>query len=252
MTVLSLVPMLSHATVFWDDEMESFGTGGFDALPTNNGNGHVVDTAIKFSGNGSLRYNYPALCQTSGPGQPCGGATVRLFPQTNEHFGRMYIRVSSDFQWGAPNGQTKIFGVRSTTGNSKLWFNFYFGLENIISAENTPADGSTTNIGVNMSQPREQWTCIEWHFIANTPGVPNGTLQMWKNGTQTILRNDVQWRGPTNSSAWDHIMMYRQSGSGNLWFDRVAVGSTRVGCISSTSTTSNTTRPAPPQGLVIR
>ena len=44
--------MWSHATVFWDDEMESFGTGGFDALPTNNGNGHVVDTAIKFSGNG--------------------------------------------------------------------------------------------------------------------------------------------------------------------------------------------------------
>ena len=104
--------------------------------------------------------------------------------------------VSSDFQWGAPNGQTKIFGVRSTTGNSKLWFNFYFGLENIISAENTPADGSTTNIGVNMSQPREQWTCIEWHFIANTPGVPNGTLQMWKNGTQTIFETMFSGVGP--------------------------------------------------------
>lgn len=251
MTTLSLVPTWSHATVFWDDELEVFGNGAdqFDTLPT--AGGHTVDTVVKFSGAGSLRYNYTELCQTSGSAQPCGGWTDRTFIQTNEHYGRVYMMVSDNFQWGAPNGQTKIFGVRSTTGLSKLWFNFYFGLGMIVSAENTPLDGSTTNIPINMSMPREQWVCFEWHFIANTPGVANGTLQTWKDGTQTVLRNDIQWRGPTNTSAWDFVRLYRQSGFGNLWFDRIAIGNTRIGCLGATSA-SDATRPAPPRGLVTR
>ena len=258
MTTLSLAPMLSHAAVFWDDEMEEGNTEfspNYMLSTMIPGGNMAYDTNVKFSGAGSLRYNYPSTCQNAAaPGvQVCGGWIDRTFPETNEHFGRVYIRLPPDFKWGAVNGQTKIFGVRSTNGLSKLWFNFYFSLGMIVSAENTPNTGQTSNIPINTSMPREQWVCFEWHFINNNPaGTPNGTLQTWNNGVQTVLRNDIQWRGTGNTSVgWGLIRMYRQSGFGNIWFDRMAVGSTRIGCLKATSA-SDTTRPAPPQGLVIR
>lgn len=245
--LLVSVPVVSHAALYWDDQLENFGgPNEFSNWPVLPDPVMTVDPTVKLSGAGSLRYNYYPLCQTAGPAQPCGGWSDRTFPQTNEHYGRVYIRVSQNFQWGAPNGQTKIFGVRSTTGLSKLWFNFYFGLGMIVSAENTPVDGSTRNIPINISMPREQWVCFEWHYIANTPGVPNGTIEVWKDGVRTVSRNDIQWRGPTNTSALDFIRMYRQSGFENLWFDRMAVGSTRVGCIG---TQPASTPPAPPTSL---
>lgn len=266
MTALSLVPTWSHATVFWDDEMEVFTgtrhggsgatTGGFNPLPNfpdpNGVQPMTMDTAVKFRGAGSLRYDYTERCQItdgSAGSQPCGGSTARNFPNADEHYGRVYIRVSQNFQWGASNGQTKIFGVRSTTGLSKLWFNFYFGLGMIVSAENTPNNGSTSNIPINMTMPREQWVCFEWHIKANTPGVPNGLLDTWKDGVQTVSRNNIQWRGSNNFSYLDYIHPYRQSGFGNLWFDRFAVGDTRIGCLGATS---DTTRPAQPRELIIR
>ena len=269
MTALSFVPMLSHAAVFWDDEMEVFTgsghggggtpTGGVNPLPTTADPQGIfpmtADTATKFSGAGSLRYNYTARCQVTDGSlgtQPCGGSTSRSFPYADEHYGRVYLRVSQDFQWGAPNGQTKIFGVRSSQGLSKLWFNFYFGLGMIVSAENTPNNGSTSNIHLNYTVPREQWTCFEWHIKANNPpGTPNGILETWGNGVRTILRNDVQWRGTGNNSYFDYIHPYRQSGFGNIWLDRMATGSTRIGCLGATPA-SDTVQPAPPQGLVIR
>ena len=269
MTALSLTPMLSYGAVYWDDEMEVFNgsgqgssrapTGGFNPLPANDPDGNPpmqvqADTAAKFSGSGSLRYNYTSRCQVTDGSlgvQPCGGSSSRSFPNASAHYGRVYLRVSEDFQWGASNGQTKIFGVRSTTGLSKLWFNFFFGLGMIVSAENTPNNGATTNIPINMTMPREQWVCIEWYIAANTPGQPNGLLQTWKNGVMTTNRSDIQWRGSTNTSYLDFIHIYRQSGFGNLWFDRLAVGNTRIGCIGATPA-SDTTRPAPPRDLVIR
>ena len=259
MTALSLAPMLSHAAVFWDDEMESFGSGDnqFDTLPIQPPppyNPTTSDTSIKFSGAGSLRYNFYDYCQNRPTREiptPCGGWTDRTFPSSDEHYGRLYIRVSQNFVHSASTGQSKIWGLRSSTGLSKMWFLFYFGLGLTGSMENTPNDGSTSNIPTNMTIPRETWSCVEWHFVANTPGVPNGIMQTWFNGTQTLNRNDVQFRGANNNSVWDFVRLYRQAGSGNVWIDRVAIGNTRIGCLGATSS-SDTTRPASPQGLVIR
>jgi hypothetical protein len=153
------------------------------------------------------------------------------------------LRISQNFQWGAVNGQSKVWGVRSGTGLNKLWFNFYFGLGMIISAENTPETGHTQNIPINFTMPREQWVCFEWHFKQNSPaGTPTGIAEVWVNENQTLNRTDIQWAGPTGNTSigWNHIRNYRQSGGpqtlgvgqvAHIWFDRVAVGDTRIGCL---------------------
>jgi hypothetical protein len=41
--------------------------------------------------------------------------------------------------------------------------------------------------------------------------------------------------------------MYRQSGLGSIWFDRVAVGDTRIGCVNTTGNAP----PAAPRGLIV-
>ena len=68
MTALSLAPMLSHAAVFWDDEMEQGNTNFLPAYMLSTmipGGNMAYDTNVKFSGAASLRYNYPAICQTA-------------------------------------------------------------------------------------------------------------------------------------------------------------------------------------------
>lgn len=268
LSVLLCLPTMAQAVVFWDDEMETFAGGAnqFDPLPIIDPVGHEVVTSPKFSGAGALQYNYYDACHALTGGTPCGGWTDRFFPndsaaaETNEHYGRTYLRVSQNFKWSNGNGQSKLWGVRSNTGLNKLWFNFYFGLGMIISAENTPTTGSTTNIPINITMPREEWHCIEWHFKRNDPiGTPTGIAEVWFDGTQTLNRSDVQWTGPTGNTSvgWNHIRQYRQSGGplvtgigdvAHVWFDRVATGSTRIGCDGSPPI-PDTTPPSPPTAL---
>lgn len=290
----------AYAITYWDDEMEVFnasgqgngltsttGTSGHNTLGNfpepvwdnpntsapNDGVGtpgtqpYVVDSNIKFSGAGSLRYNYTDRCQvtdgTAGT-QPCGGSTARNFPYAAEHYGRLWIRIPSNFRIGAYNGQTKVWGVRSTQGLSKVWFNFQgTALSMLVSAENTPNDGQTSNLYLNYAPPRDTWTCLEWRIKANTPGQPNGLLDFWVNGSATPTRSstNIQWRGSTNTSYLNFHHPYRQSAgppplpypqsNGNLtylWFDRVAYGNTRIGC-SGTPPPQDTTNPNPPTNL---
>ena len=299
--VTGLLASPAQAVIYWDDGLESdsfsgTGNGGstnvtpkFNPLPNFpesiwysdpgvQGPGvpgtlpMTRDTAIKFDGSSSVRYNYTQKCQTSDPDagtQSCGGSTSRNFPYASSHFGRVLIRPSAGWQWSAGNGQSKLWGVRSTQGLSKIWFNAYFSLGLIISAENTPANGSTTNLPLNMTMTREVWNCVEWEIIANNPpGTANGQLRAWLNGSATpsVNRSDISWRGVGNDSYLDFFHLYRQSGGPTkyispaspgsgfsdiqyLHFDRIAIGTTRIGCPAGGG---DTTAPATPAGWIVR
>ena len=97
MTVLSLAPMLSHAAVFWDDEMEEgpseFSTSYMASYLIPSGI-MAYDTSVKFSGNGSIRLNYPPACQTLTTQNQCGGSATRTFPLTDNVWKRVYFRMS--------------------------------------------------------------------------------------------------------------------------------------------------------------
>ena len=87
---------------------------------------------------------------------------------------------------------------------------------------------------------------VETEFTMNTPGQANGILRLWVNGTLYIEKLNLQMRGPTPTTissqglaTYSTRQFYRaqvfvQSGGGNMWWDRIAVGNTRINLVGQT------------------
>src|SRR5690242_13774787 len=115
----------SHATVFWDDEMEAGNTGynisGKSGTMT-------FDTSVKFSGNGSLRLDYPSECYPDkiAQGFQCGGYVDRSFPTTSNLYRRFYINMANNFTVG--DSETKIMATYPPGETTfTTWWQFPFG-----------------------------------------------------------------------------------------------------------------------------
>lgn len=267
MGTLSLAPMLSHAAIFWDDEMEQGNTDFSPAymLSTLIPNGIMAyDTSVKFSGNGSIRLNYPPACQSLTTQNQCGGSATRTFPLTDNVWKRAYFRMSGTGPNPTNSGAfetavsafTKMLKGQSTIVNglvARYWWtmgccmskNFNIGMEYVPTASRTTVLPSKINLADN------RWYCIETHEKMNTPGLPDGIAEAWVDGVKVAMKTDVMWQRAGSTLQWSEFSIFRQVGIGNIWWDRFAAGDTRIGCLGASSA-SDTTRPAPPQGLFIR
>jgi hypothetical protein len=102
-----------------------------------------------------------------------------------------------------------------------------------------------------------QWYCIETETTMNNPGAPNAALRMWVDGTLTHEYTNFRMRGTLPSgpngnsslSSLNTIHILRQAGSGVMYLDQFAVGTTRIGC---SSLSLDTTPPSAPTGLSVR
>ena len=268
--VLSLLPMLSHAAVFWDDEMESTSSPFYYAPNFTNGV-YAFDTAMKMSGTASIRVNFPLACDipaSSTVGQ-CGGALGRTFPDSASVYKRVYFRMSGSKADGAtiqtPSGlfqasagsHTKMLKGQSiqnlalpTESTIRHWWEIgCCGSKKLnISAEHTPTWGSTQNHYTNITLQDNRWYCIETHEVVNTNGLPNGIAEAWVDGVKVLTKTDIIWQRAGSNFLWREFGLMRQNGAGNFWWDRFAAGNTRIGCIGSGGQ-SDTTPPTIPSGV---
>ena len=266
--VLSLLPMLSHAAVFWDDEMEQ-GNTNFSAaymLSTLIPNGNMAyDTSVKFSGNGSIRLNYPANC-LQGPttGSQCGGGITRQFPPSLSVYKRVYFRMSgagpnttADGKFKTSTGAfTKLMKGQSDIVDgltARHWWTMgCCGSKNfMITMEYVPNNTSATNAYSNITFQDNRWYCIETHEAMNTPGVANGVAEAWVDGVKVLTQTAVMWQRVGTNHKWKDFSIIRQEGMGNLWFDRFAAGDTRIGC-SGSIPQGDTAPPTIPSGVSAR
>ena len=255
---LSLLPMFSHAALFWDDEMES-GTP-FKSLYAISVGAMAYDTAVKFSGSGSIRLEYRPECEpaTFG-GRGCGGSASRTVPLTDTLYRRAYFRMSGQGPIVTPTRlfQTSIGNftkmLRTTSnGLTRLWWvmgccaskRFLVGLENV-------PPGGATNKFSSATLTDNRWYCIETHEKLNTPGVANGIAQAWVDGAQVMNVTNIMYRLAGNNNLWNEVAIFRQTGRGNIWWDRYATGNTRIGCNGSGNQT-DATPPALPSGIQVR
>ena len=267
MTALSLVPMLSHGAVFWDDEMEQ-GNTDFSAaymLSTMIPNGIMAyDTNVKFSGNGSIRLNYPPACQTLTTANQCGGSATRTFPLTEDVWKRVYFRMSGTGPNPTNSGVfetavaafTKMLKGQSTIVNGLVARNWWTmgcckSKSFKLNMEFVPTASSATVLPSSINLADNRWYCIETHEKMNTPGLPDGIAEAWVDGVKVAMKTDVIWQRAGSTLQWTEFSIFRQVGIGNIWWDRFAAGDTRIGCLGATPA-SDTARPGPPQGLVIR
>ncbi len=260
-TALSLTPMLSHAAVFWDDEMEST-SSPFYYPPNFVANGaYAFDTNVKMSGNGSIRLNYPPACQTLTTANQCGGSATRTFPLTKDVWKRVYFRMSGTGPNPTASGAfetsvaafTKMLKGQSTTVNGLVARNWWTmgcctSKSFKLSMEHVPIANSTTVLPSSITLADNRWYCIETHEKMNTPGLPDGIAEAWVDGVKVAMKTDVIWQRAGSTLQWTEFSIFRQIGIGNIWWDRFAAGDTRIGCLGATDTTP----PAPPQGFVLR
>jgi len=247
--VLSLIPISSHATIFWTDEWEA-GNSGY-GLPA----GFSYDTNIKVSGNGSVRLDYPPICEpaTFG-GTGCGGFTDRGFPATSTLYRRIYFRMSPGFATSIDTF-TKMFRSDTTGPTSNWWMmgqgnGVVGGKQWIVGDQNVPI-GETATRWSSFIFRDATWYCLETMEQLNTPGVANGLQRAWVDGRLVMDLNNVPYRAAGDNSLYVNNRMYRQTGVGSIWYDSLAVGNSRIGCLGSVPA-GDSTPPAPPVGLFAR
>jgi hypothetical protein len=230
-------PVSSQATVFWDDELES-GNTGYNLSLLDDPAAMTFDTSVKYSGSASLRYNYPSVCWPDASAQiNCGGFIDRGFATTQTLFTRAYVMLSAGFH--VADTYTKLFRSDTDDSNFSNWWTIGCceTAEINVHWQNVPF-GDTTRLDSGFVMSDGVWYCIETQETLSTPGGSDGISRLWVDGVQYINVTNLQSRASGNTSLFNNKRLYRQIGTGNIWFDRLAVGDTRIGCLAGGGSTS--------------
>ena len=228
---------------YWDDEMEVGNTGYPDmfTLDTCGGLSSGNDTVNKISGNGSLRLGYPGAQV-----QVCGGFADRSFPATLDLWSRFYMRLSPGFI--VDTTTTKIMLHATDSFLSNWWIMAFSSSKLVCTAQLYPPTDSTNffcNLGTSAQQelrtsPEGGWRMVETRERLGAADSAEGLIEAWigdAGGTMVkVMSHSLNnWRNTTQGSqnskfVWNR--MFRQSGEGNINYDRVAMGDARIGPIT--------------------
>lgn len=259
--ILSLLPLSSHATVDWNDGFEYTSNTALRAAwsssctATQHTGIMEPSTARAHSGSRSLKLTY--VGDLSATSFTC--FMERFFPVTDTLYTRIYIFLDN---FVASNINTKMF----THSKAKSYPTFWWSLVGSSNTHRVSIEGTTLGTGSNIhggNLPSGRWVCVETRVTLNTPGVANGIVQSWVDGTQQINRTNLMLRnatatvingtntnGPTSSMQYSRF--YRQHGRGVIYFDEYAVSrNARIGCSGSTPA-GDTTAPQNPTGITAR
>ena len=259
------VPGPLQAATFFDTDFETcaVGTGndfpceGWTDLPPglefiDEPNHHKIEitNARSFTGTKSVKGTY--VNAVTGINNP---SLFHLFQPTDHLFARFATVTSPGFVQ-ATNLNTKMIRFHH---NGALGYYPVISVWHLDHKYTVGVEGSWT-LGTVLfkggpTPSSTAWDQVELEIKLNTPGVADGLVRLWVNGTLYIERLNLQLRGPTPTSInsqgllnastykYDTIQYFVQAGLGNKWFDRIAVGNTRIG---PTSASADSTPPARP------
>lgn len=273
-SILCVWPSLARAAITFDSSLEG-GTIAADGWTVKTDPGYTngvwpgvldISTDQALSGTHSLKGTYLYLSADNVP-QP---SITHYFTPSQHFFARFGYRTSSGFQIGS-NNYTKIVRFRSDAGVPIYWIQNTGGSYGLtIEVPWERCDGSYEFI-TGVAPSSSAWDQVELEVLSNTPGQSNGQVRMWINNVQyplipilgaAILNANplaLALIGPTPSSTcygwplpstllYDQMTFYIQSGLGQTYADRIAMGTTRIG---PTGTSVDTTPPAVPTGFAV-
>jgi hypothetical protein len=189
-----------------------------------------IDTAVARTGTRSLRIN-------GGEGY-CNHAFVKSSTALTGTiwYARFYVRHTT----ALPAAHVTFVAMRDANDGGR---DLRMGGQNGRLQWNRESDDQTlpvqspTGVALSVVLPTNAWSCVE--FMVNGA---NGQMQTWLGGTDVPgLREDgvptqdidQQWLNRTYRPALTDFRLGWESygvGLDTLWFDDVAVGSTRIGC----------------------
>ena len=265
-----MIPPSSHAAIFFDSDFEGCTVGTGNDFPCEGWNDFdqeaagVIGVATDqvFSGSKSFKQT---LTKADGPsGNVQKPSIYKGFPAGDHVFFRWANKWSVPFQACTINGLTKYVRLKTNQGYPLIWILNYFG-NYAFTLEGSYGGSSASIYNTGVPVTSGKWDQIEFEWKLNTPGLADGLVRMWVDGVLRIEVLNKEWRGPTPTSVHPvslvptpstgqitNTQIYVQCGVGNVWYDRFAVGNTRIGPTKSKSTSTDSTAPASPQGLQVQ
>lgn len=240
----------------WDDRGKEF-----NAAPRHNG--IAITNVGAFSGSKMVNTIFVDNGSIAGPTN-CGIDNPSIYKSQTPGT-HMFARFA--FKRGLPwtasvNGTTKLVRWRSNAGNGgeypvvSVWMN---NLNYILAVEGGWGMG-TVNYTGGGPVSTTSFDQVEVEFQFNTPGQSDGFVRLWVNNVLKIERLNLQLIGPTPTSIngqglfnpstgrFIETQIFVQCGIGNMYWDRFAVGDTRIGT-AGTIPNPDITPPTAPTNL---
>jgi hypothetical protein len=201
--------------------------------PNCSGSGSAtIDTSTAHSGGKSLKvtgvagYCNHVFVQSSTA--LSGGAT----------YARFYVRHTT----ALPASHVTFLAMKDTADGGK---DLRMGGQNAALQWNRESDDATlpaqspAGVAQSIPLPTNTWTCVE--FVVNGS---NGQMQTWVNGSEVaglhedmVATQDIDGQWVSSRPSWRPALSNFRlgwesygEGSDTLWYDDVAVGSSRIGC----------------------
>jgi hypothetical protein len=153
-------------------------------------------------------------------------------------YGRFYVRHTT----ALPAGHVALMAMRDTADGGK---NLRFGGQNQALQWNRESDDATlpeqspAGVAQSMPLPVNQWTCVEFQVDGG-----QGQLRTWVDGTLVpglvddgVQTADVDRQWIASRTSWRPALADLRlgwesyaGGDDTLWFDDVAMGTSRIGC----------------------
>ena len=249
--VLSLIPISSYAVVDWEEGFEYANDAAFGAVWKHSCLGDPgISTLRPHRGSKSARQDFTT---------PGGCFMVRpLDARSDQLYTRWYMYMEN---FTVNSVGTKITRHEdSLPGYPGIWWAMLWGQPNMTAnVEGIILDNGTQNTQ-NVSGgaiPQNQWVCIETYLSMGTPGVDDGIVRAWINGTQVMNKTNQRMRSATLNQRngpdvkFGRVKMYTQLGYGVYYIDDYAVSrDARIGCTASPS--GDTRAPLAPSNLSFR
>lgn len=249
---LLLFAIPSHATIDWDEGFEYASNAAMDAVWSSSCPGNDVilfpSSDRAHTGSKSAKHVFRGHQGITSGYQSCY-KDRNLSTSSTTLYSRFWIYMDN---FTVDETSTKITLHPSYAGDAytSMWWVMMFGSPNFTVAVQR-SDGSVDNI-YGPQIPQNQWVCLETRLTYATPGISNGVVQAWMNGTLVTNRSDVRMDQAGQQSIFRSVRMYTQDGVGTIYLDDYAVSrDTRIGCGGSVPP-SDTTPPATPSGFTAR
>lgn len=218
-----------------------------------------ITNTTAFSGSKSVKTTFVAnQTPVGGSGISCAYQNPTLYTYFSPQdfiFTRSLIRKSPGFIISS-NNTTKMYRFTSAGAYPTLsvWMN---NQKYTVSIEGGYRMGTVLYQG-GPTVSSTSWDQVETEWRMNTPGQANGLVRLWVNGILYIEKLNLELRGPTSTSVpaastakFSNAQIFVQCGIGNMYWDRMAVGTTRFGLIGGTPPPVDTVPPSVPSGLAI-
>jgi hypothetical protein len=196
---------------------------------------HSPPNSVKISGGDSCG---PVLLNTSAFRQLTGDVYGRFYvflptttPPTFDHTALMFLSLTTPLNFGSQTFLQLASELQATSSNMFYWQ--YNGDSDVLPSQSLAG-------GMMSAYPApSMWTCVEFHTS------PAGAVETWVNGTAiagltfvpgTTVKNTTtnnQWTPPPSPftpTAFGLGWIVYTGAMTDIWFDDVALSSSRIGC----------------------